>query len=117
MALVALSAPELARFDAIIRLQGGIAVAVDDVAAALAAPLAADLVVVPSRLITRDTTRAIWRTRVERPGLGIVLLSNGGLADEMAGISVGTRVLLSPTLDDAQTEALLRSALGLGKSS
>lgn len=71
------------------------------------------VLLVAARLITRDTNRAIWRTRVERPGLGVVLLSNGGLADEMAGISVGTRVLLSPTMDDAPTLELLRSALRL----
>ncbi|MCC6335766.1 MAG: response regulator [Myxococcales bacterium] len=112
LAAVAVEQKVFEQLRAAMGLLEGTAVAVPDVSAALALVPQVDLVVVAAQHLTREAKLAVWKVRVERPGFGVVLLSDGGLEDELVGISVGTRFLLGTGLELPQAEAVLRAALG-----
>ncbi|MEW5743052.1 MAG: response regulator [Myxococcota bacterium] len=112
LAAVGVEPKMLERLSAAMARLEGVAVAAPDFAAALALVPPVDLVVVGAQHLTREAKLAVWKVRVERPGFGVVLLSDGGLEDELVGISVGTRFLLGTSLELAEVEAVLRAALG-----
>lgn len=94
---------------------GGATLTAVDLRAALELP--ADVLIVPEHAITTEGRRAVWKARVARPGLCLVIISSSpSLAAELLAIGVRASAHLYLPLDHATLEAALAPLLGRGET-